>query len=265
MQNIARELNNSETAFLFTSTESGCDGELRYFTPTVEVPTCGHATIAAMFVYAYENKITDRILNIKTQIGYLPMGIVKRTTGYCISMTQGKFEILNTLSIREQAELCAALSLTKEDLDVRCPIQVVSTGHSKVMIGIRERDVLNRIVPNYGELKGLSSRINCNGYFVFTFDTGGSGILTEGRMFAPAIGIPEDPVTGNANGPLGGYLLKNKIVEAKDSVFRFSGYQGEAIGRPGKIDVEVTCENGEPTTVRIFGEAVIVFKAEIDV
>jgi len=265
MRNIARELNNSETAFLFSSQEVGCDGELRYFTPKVEVPTCGHATIAAMTVFAQENNLNDCTLNIKTKIGNLPMEIIKKPSGYYVSMTQGKFEILKTLSAGEKETLCEALFLTKEMLDSRCPIQVVSAGHSKVMVGIKERSILNALSPDYEKLKNLSREIDCNGYFVFTFDTDKESILTEGRMFAPAIGILEDPVTGNANGPLGGYLIANKLVENAHDVFCFTGYQGEAMHRPGKIDVEVTSRHQQVHKIKIFGEAVVVFKAEIAV
>jgi len=265
MRNIARELNNSETAFFFSSHEDGCDGELRYFTPQVEVPTCGHATIAAMTVFALENNLSDCTLQIKTKIGRLPIEIRKKPSGYYVSMTQGKFEILKTLSAGEKETLCGALFLTEDMLDSRCPIQVVTAGHSKVMVGIKERSVLNALSPDYEKLKELSREIDCNGYFVFTFDTEKEGVLTEGRMFAPAIGIFEDPVTGNANGPLGGYLIENKIVENTYDVFCFTGYQGEAMRRPGKIDVEVTCKNEKVHNIKIFGEAVVVFKAEIDV
>lgn len=207
MQNIARELNNSETAFLFSSDDESCDGALRYFTPKVEVPICGHATIAAMYVNAFEKNLDDCVLKIKTNVGILPMGVIRKSNGYYISMTQGKFEILGSLSVNERKELCDALFLMDNDLDKHCPIQIVSTGHSKVMIGIKSRVRLNQLNPDNDKLTQLSKKIKCNGYFVFTFDTNKEGILTEGRMFAPAIGINEDPVTGNANGPLGGICL----------------------------------------------------------
>lgn len=260
---IARELNNSETAFFFSACDGSYDGELRYFTPRVEVPICGHATIAAISVLAAEKNLPDGVLRIKTSIGILPMEITRHSGRAAISMTQGKFEILNTLDDEEQVELHEALGLEKADLDLRCPIQIVTTGHSKVMIGIKSREKLNQLTPKFEDLKRLSAKIHCNGYFVFTFDTNKPGILTEGRMFAPAVGINEDPVTGNANGPLGGYLLMNHLVPIEGNVFRFTGYQGEAMGRPGKMDVEVMHENGDPKTIKIIGEAVIVFKTEI--
>lgn len=109
----------------------------------------------------------------------------------------------------------------------------------------------------------LSNEIQCNGYFVFTFDSDIPDILTYGRMFAPAIGINEDPVTGNANGPLGGYLVQNRIVASKGNHFIFQACQGEAINRIGTMEVDVYTENGVPVCIQIRGNAVVAFKTEI--
>ena len=83
-------------------------------------------------------------------------------------------------------------------------------------------------------------------------------------MFAPAIGIPEDPVTGNANGPLGAYLVHYGIVRPGDGLFSFTAAQGEKMGRPGRMRVEVDVQNGAPACVRIVGEAVIAFSTELE-
>ena len=263
MQNVARELNNSETAFFFKPADPTYDGELRYFTPKTEVPTCGHATIAALYAKAVEEGLGNLTLRIKTKVGILPMEIAKNGDDYHISMTQGKIEISEALEDSIVDELLQGLRLSMLDLDPRCPIQIASTGHSKVLIGIKSRQALNEISPDNEKLIKLSKRIGCNGYFVFTFDTDKRGILTEGRMFAPAIGIHEDPVTGNANGPLGAYLVRNKLVEAEGESFRFIGFQGEAMKRPGTVEVEVAVAGGEPTKVKIGGAAEIVFKTEM--
>lgn len=263
MLNIARELNNSETSFFFSPKDKSCDGELRYFTPKVEVPTCGHATIAALYAKAVEEKMESRLLNIRTKVGVLPMEIEKRGDDYYICMTQGRVEISDSLDGALVDELLIALRLKKDDLDARCPVQIASTGHSKVMIGIKSRIALNGIVPDFDGLTELSKKIKCNGYFVFTFDTDLECALTEGRMFAPAIGINEDPVTGNANGPLGAYLIHNKIVREENGKFEFVGYQGEKMRRPGRIMVEVAVRDGKPEKVKIAGQARIVFKTEI--
>lgn len=265
MQQIARELNNSETAFLFHSDSADCDGVIRYFTPNTEVPICGHATIAAMYAKAIEEKLDSCILRFKTKIGILPFEIIKENEDYQILMTQGNFELGDILDTAITQKMITALGLQKSDLDERCPIQIASTGHSKVMIGIKSREKLNTLSPSYNDLTQLSKEINCNGYFVFTFDSNDQDILTYGRMFAPAIGINEDPVTGNANGPLGGYLVQNNLVNFKNNEFEFNGKQGEKIDRLGVIKVKVSIEDNKPTLIQIKGDAVIVFRAEIEI
>jgi len=265
MQQIARELNNSETAFLFPPDSADCDGVIRYFTPNTEVPICGHATIAAMYAKAIEEKLDSCILRFKTKVGILPFEIIKKEADYQILMTQGSFELSETFNSVLSQKMITALGLEKSDLDQTCPIQVASTGHSKVMIGIKNREKLNNLSPNYDDLIHLSKEINCNGYFVFTFDSDDKDILTYGRMFAPAIGINEDPVTGNANGPLGGYLVQNKIVDSKNNEFEFNGRQGEKIDRLGIIQVKVSSEDNKPSLIQIKGDAVIIFRAEIEI
>ncbi|QGY48218.1 PhzF family isomerase [Maribellus comscasis] len=265
MQKIARELNNSETAFLFSPDSKDCDGVIRYFTPQIEVPTCGHATIAAMYAKALEEHLDSCILRIKTKIGILPFEIVKENGDYKVIMTQGRFELSPTFNSETTNKLIAALGLAKSDLDNKCPVQIASTGHSKVMIGIKDREKLNDLSPDFNDLASLSKSINCNGYFVFTFDSDIPEVLTYGRMFAPAVGINEDPVTGNANGPLGGYLIQNRIVEYADNKFEFNGCQGERIDRMGKVNVKVKIENTLPVLIQIMGDAVEVFQTEIKI
>ncbi|WP_409416079.1 PhzF family isomerase [Flavobacterium sp. PS2] len=265
MQQIARELNNSETAFLFPPDSNDCDGVIRYFTPSTEVPICGHATIAAMYAKAVEENLDSCVLKFKTKIGTLPFEIIKNNGDYQIVMTQGNFELSPTFDNNINNRMLTALGLEESDWDEKCPIQIASTGHSKVMIGIKSRAKLNTLTPNYNALADLSKVINCNGYFVFTFDSDDKDILTYGRMFAPGIGINEDPVTGNANGPLGGYLIENKIVDFTGNEFEFNGRQGEKIDRLGLIKVKVKIENNKPSLIQIKGDAVVVFRTEIEI
>jgi len=265
MQRIARELNNSETAFLFSPDDTTCDGVIRYFTPKIEVPTCGHATIAAMYAKALEENLDSCVLRIKTKIGVLPFEIMMKDGDYQVIMTQGEFELGPTFESDTTQKLLTALGLDYSDMDMKCPIQIASTGHSKVMIGIKSRQKLNDLTPKSNDLAELSRQINCNGYFVFTFDSDRVDTLTYGRMFAPAIGITEDPVTGNANGPLGGYLVQNKIVVHSDNLFEFNGRQGEQIDRLGVVNVKVKIENDNPSLIQIKGDAVVIFKTEIEI
>ncbi|WP_110955032.1 PhzF family isomerase [Anaerosinus massiliensis] len=263
MQKIARELNNSETAFIFPSNSSEYDAHVRFFTPTSEVPICGHATVAAHYARALEKGLETSRVYHKTAAGILPVDIIKENDDYKIVMTQGKIEFGAILEGENKQEILSALHLSDTDLLEGYDVQIVSTGHSKVMIGIKSVEMLHDLRPDYDALSKLSNVIQCNGYYVFTIDAQDPDVLVHGRMFAPAIGIHEDPVTGNANGPLGAYLVHHGFVEHNHSLFRFTAKQGEAIKRAGRIEVEVKIENKEPIEVKIAGHAVILFKSEL--
>lgn len=263
MQHIARELNNSETAFIFHHGCNKYDHQTRFFTPKEEVPICGHATIAAHYALSYENNLESCTVYQKTKAGILPVEIIKEDDDYRIVMTQGKIEYGEVIDGENRKELLAALNISEKDIREEFDIQIVSTGHSKVMLCIKDRDLLNSLQPNNTILTDLSSKIGCNGYYIFTLEDENCDILVHGRMFAPAIGIEEDPVTGNANGPLGAYLVKHGLVHHDNNSFSFRAMQGEAIGRDGIIDVLVNMNNGNPSEVKVSGNAKIIFKTEL--
>ena len=243
MQQIARELNNSETAFIFKSESSEYDVEVRFFTPTTEVPICGHATVAAHYVNALENKMDSRCVIQKTKAGILPVDIVKQDNDYTIVMTQGTPTVSSPFSDELSSQIADALGLSSNDLCSEYPVAISSTGHSKVMVPICSNNLLHALQPNMQKLTEISNQIGCNGYYVFTLNPQDE-ILVHGRMFAPAIGITEDPVTGNANGPLGAYLVHFNILQNNTAhEFDFDILQGEAIKRDGTMHVHVKKEN----------------------
>jgi PhzF family phenazine biosynthesis protein len=263
MQDIARELNNSETAFILKPTSTDHDVWVRFFTPYTEVPICGHATISAHYVRAIIEKLPACRVLQRTGAGILPVDIVPDNKDYKIIMTQGKIRFGPLLENNHIQTLIHALNLNSKDIDDRCPVQVVSTGHGKIMIGIKRKEQLDALAPDMGILNRLGKEIDCPGFYVFTLDSPIPEILIHGRMFAPGIGINEDPVTGNANGPLGAYLVKHRLVKHNGTYFQFRARQGEAIRRPGEMEVMVDIENNEPSHIRIAGEAVIVFSTSI--
>lgn len=138
MKNIARELNNSETAFIFSSNSNEYDVHVRFFTPKNEVPICGHATIAAHYARAIENNLSTSRIYQKTGAGILPVDIINENNDYKIVMTQGKIEFGNIIEGENKIKLLEALNIKDTDLNEKCKIQIVSTGHSKVMIGIKK-------------------------------------------------------------------------------------------------------------------------------
>lgn len=265
MLRIAREMNKSETAFIIDRKGDGYDIEVRFFTPSKEVPICGHATIAAHYVYAKEKGIDKGTIIQKTRAGILPVEIVDENNDKRVIMTQAGIEFGQIIDGREREELIKGLRISPDAIDGELPIQIVSTGHSKVMVPIRTKETLDSMEIDPGILAGLSKEIGCNGFYAFTFDAREKGILVSGRMFAPAIGINEDPVTGNANGPLGAYLTRYGKIEKKKDGYTFEIKQGEAINRKGYMKVHVFSGENGPELVKISGRACIAFKTEMEI
>lgn len=263
MQEIARELNNSETAFLLRPESDDHDVRIRYFTPTMEVPTCGHATIAAHYVRArMQNLAADRYWH-KIGIGRLPVDIKRQNSDYQVIMTQGRPEVDAPLSTSKRKAVLAALNIGTGDTVPDFPIVKVDTGASKVLVGVKSRDHLNNIAPNYERLKSLGTSLNCTGFFIFTLAEPDPDVISHCRMFAPQIGILEDPVTGNGNGPLGVYLTHFNLIDKSGPTVYFRSRQGESMGRPGTAHVWVDLIDDQPKTIRVGGDAVIVFETEL--
>ena len=265
MQMIARELNNSETAFVFYPSNSiDHDLHIRFFTPTQEVPICGHATIAAHYVIAQERNLATTRVRQKCGIGILPVDIIKEQNGdYKIAMTQNSIVFGDILEGEVLEKLLESLHIQQDNLYDNVPVQIVSTGYAKVIMGIKSRELLNRLSPDMAALIKISRIINCNGFYLFTMDSPDDNILTHGRMFAPISGINEDPVTGNASGPLGGYLIQYGLVAPNHSSYEFAARQGEAMNRMGTVYVKVKLVGQTPQEVSIAGSAAVVFKTRI--
>lgn len=264
MQQIARELNNSETAFITKPTIPEADIRIRFFTPTTEVPICGHATIGANFARAIENNMESQTIIQQTGAGNLPIDILKQNDTYQITMTQGKISVQQPLSDKIQKRILTALGISSDQRNLDCPMAIASTGAPKVMIAINNKETLDSLTPDLEQLKAITPDINCNGYFVFVMSPKQS-ILIHGRMFSPANGINEDPVTGNANGPLGAYLITYGLVKPVGNKFEFKIIQGEKINRTGSMLVRVFLDHGEPVKIQIVGNAVIAFSTTIEI
>ncbi|MET3666557.1 PhzF family phenazine biosynthesis isomerase [Caulobacter sp. 1776] len=264
MQAIAREMNVSETAFVFPEAGEDHDMTVRFFTPTTEVPICGHATIASHWVRAMEGA-PDGIVRQKTGAGVLPVEI-DRTDGVTrIWMTQALATFDPPLPHALRDEVYSALGAPPLALADFAPISVVSTGHSKVIVPLSSVQALQDLSPDLQALARLSARIGSNGFYPFALADPGEAVRAYGRMFAPAIGIAEDPVTGNAAGPLGAYLAHHGLLAlTADRPAQFKVGQGHAVGRPGTILVEVR-RVAERYRVRVAGEAVAIFRTEIEV
>ncbi|KGM56593.1 hypothetical protein N799_03310 [Lysobacter arseniciresistens ZS79] len=257
MQAIAHELGFSETAFVLRASGDDHDLRLRFFTPTTEVPVCGHATVGAHYALALESGRTGRTRQL-TGAGVQWIEVTPQLGDFVVRVEQGAPVFHAPLAPELVREVMSALGIAPGDLDFRCPLQFVGTGHGKLLVGLDRRARLVELQPDLAHLSRLSPVVGSNGYYVFTLDTeADDDALCHGRMFAPAIGIDEDPVTGNASGPLGAYLVRHGLLRAGNGPVRFRVRQQAATGRGGFVDVEVRVRGGDPVDVAIIGHAVL--------
>lgn len=263
MQAIARELNNSETAFVCRPTADDHDVWVRFFTPSTEVPLCGHATVAVHYVRAVLGIGPFGLVRQRSGVGVLPVQVLEEDGDYRVVMTQAEPRFSEPLDEGRRLRVLAALGMRTSDRDDRCPMEVVSTGAGKIMVGVRSRATLDALRPDMSALRALTAEIGGTGYFAFCLDSGDPAVLATGRMFAPAVGVPEDPVTGNAAAAFGAYCVRYGLAPHDGSHARLVVRQGEAMRRPGQVVVHVDIEGGAASAVRIEGEAVLMFAADL--
>ncbi len=272
MRALARELGSRDTAFLLRPDAPDHDLRVRFFTPRHEAAFVGHATLAAHAVLA-SLQLPPRPRQ-KQKAGLVQVEILAASPAWPatrIAIRQPVPRLLRTVDGRELDAVLAALELTRADLDPRCPAMIAGETSTRLLLGVQHAEVLGRTRPNGAQLTALSRENGAPGYFVFALDPGAKGLRTEARMFCPALGIDEDPVSGNAHGLLGTYLLQHDLIPAhvldagtRSGEIEFSGFQGRFLGRPGRVDVVLRVGHGALQSVSIAGEAVIVFGTTIE-
>jgi PhzF family phenazine biosynthesis protein len=260
---IARELNNADTAFVLRPDAGDHDVRLRFFTPRTEAAFVGHATIAAQYVLSRRDGTPTR-LRQKQKGSSVDVEVRGSGPDRYIAIKQSAPTVGRELAERERLAVLDALALSSADLDPRCPMRVAGTGSTRLLIGVRGPEQLRNLKPDFNRLTTLSAQLGAAGHFVFTVNSQVPGCLTESRMFCPALGIPEDPVSGNAHGLLGAYLALFGLVTANGGRASFSGAQGQSMHRPGKVDVELEFDGAALSGVWIIGQAVMVFETTIE-
>ncbi len=258
---IARELNNADTAFVSAPDSADHDLRVRFFTPRTEAAFVAHATVAAHYVMS--RRPGPRRLRQKQKAGIVEVEVRGEGDARRIAIHQSPPPIGRELSSRERLAVLDALALSSGDLDGRCPLLVCGSASTRLMVGVRGAEQLRQLKPDAARLTTLSAQLGAAGYFVFTLAPQVSDVLTEARMFCPAIGIPEDPVSGNAYGMLGAYLAARGLVERSGDRAQFSGAQGHYLNRPGRVDVELDYDNGTVASLRVVGDAVLVFETSL--
>jgi trans-2,3-dihydro-3-hydroxyanthranilate isomerase len=264
MLNIAREMNLSETAFIFPLINEVADYEVRFFTPTQEVDLCGHATIASFFALSSKGMITGtnnvKIIKQKTKAGILPVELYFKDSKIdIVMMTQAKPKFV--FDVENIPELAEIMGISINDIGIEgfnlIP-EAVSTGLTDIMLPVKNLSALKAINPNYARLTEYSNNLDIIGVHAFTLETEEESSTLACRNFGPAAGIDEEAATGTSNGALGAYLVKNDVLKFKDNITIICE-QGYYMNRPSKITVRLEGSKND-LIVKVGGTAVIVME-----
>lgn len=242
MQRLARELNFAETVFVLPP---GHDGDLRVriFTPRNELPFAGHPVLGSAFVVG--SALGGDVVRLETQSGTVVVEL-ERTGGEVVF---GRFArpAPSWEPYGAEAELLAALGIQGSLL----PVEAYSNGPLHVYVALENEDAVAAVRPDVGALSRLSG-VGANCF-------AGSATRWTTRMFAPSLGVPEDPATGSAAGPLAMHLARHGWIGFGEEI---EIHQGAQIGRPSVL---FACARGDASSVEsveVSGSAVIVAHGE---
>jgi PhzF family phenazine biosynthesis protein len=264
MRRIAREV-HEEVAFVRAADSPDHDVELRFFSPRREVSFVGHATVAAHYARALAHGVPKGRVRQKSGSWTVEVEVTGKAPNLRVAIHQSPATFGPVVPEERRGQVFDALGISSSSLHPACPMQVLSKANSRLLIGLRSPETLDSLQPDMDALVHLTPHVGADGFFVFAIKPGGKVLTTESRMFCPVIGIPEDPVSGNAHGMLGVYLLSNGLLTADDDgIARFVGHQGRFVERPGTVEVEVTASGKRATSVSVAGHAVTVYQAELE-
>ena len=259
---VARELNNADTAFVLQPDGDDHDLRVRFFTPRTESSFVGHATVAAHYVLSRDGRVRLP-LRQKQKAGIVTVDVLGTDAARKIAINQPAPSLGRELNDRERMAVLDALALSTADIDARCPLRIAGSSSTRLLVGVRGTEQLKQLKPDYARLTTLSAQLGAAGFFVFTLAPKVAAATVESRMFRPALGIPEDPVSGTAHGLLGAYLIANKLLPHDQQSARFTGAQGHYLKRAGHVDIELALVGDKLAGVRIIGQAEIVFETTL--
>ncbi len=242
MQRAARELNLSETVFVLRA-EGDADAEVRIFTPATELPFAGHPVLGTAFVLG--EMMGLEVVRLATGAGIVPVALTRRDG----VIVDGEMEQpLPTWKLFERdEELLDALGLGS----ARLPIELYDNGPRHVYVVLGDEDEVAAITPDLGAIAALGAfGVSCCAI---------SDGHVKTRMFAPALGVAEDPATGSAAGPLAVHLARHgEIAFGRQIEIR----QGAEIGRPSTLYARVDGDATRLQRVLVGGSAVVVARGE---
>ena len=264
MQAIAREMNCSETTFLLPPTRPDCGARVRIFTPAREIPFAGHPTIGTAWVLATEGLLPAGTTRFNLEEGIGPVEVTLEgdpASPRFLWMRHGEARFGPELG--DRAGFARALGLDPADLLPGQPVRTGSTGNAFLYVPLRDREALDRARLDVPALLAAQGEGPNLGVFVFAPDPDPHAGRVYSRMFAPhTSGIPEDPATGSASGPLGAYLVRHGLVKSASEV-RIVSEQGTRMGRQSFLHIKLTMQGDQIQSIKVGGSVVAVLEGEL--
>jgi PhzF family phenazine biosynthesis protein len=257
---VAREFSHAEVAFVCAANGPDHDVRLRFFNARKEAPFVGHATVAAHAVLLALGRRSAGVCRQHSGTGIIEVTahVEQLAAGPAtlIGFRQTVPDLDTPLPFKTTLRVAEALRLPATQLHEIMPARVARKGSSRLLVPIAEPRQLDSLAPNIDTLLALGSELGTDGFFVFALHRNSDEWSTESRMFCPALGIPEDPVSGNAHAMLAAYLWD--LGQFGKNSTTFIGHQGRQMNRPGQVSVKIEVDQGNLVAAHIGGTAVIV-------
>jgi trans-2,3-dihydro-3-hydroxyanthranilate isomerase len=255
---IAQEMNYSETTFIPSTTLQDGGYDVRIFTPQKELPFAGHPTLGTAYIIQQEiiQKPLEKVI-LNLGVGQISVTWTEtEDQGKVLWMQQNPPKFYQTL----EAEIMAAvLNLKNTDIDENFPIQEVSTGVPFIIVPLKNLQALKKAKIHLDRFEQLIQTTNATEILIFSPEPYNPENQLSVRMFAPVLGIPEDPATGSANGCLAGYLIQNNYFNSDQIDIRVE--QGYEINRPSLLFLKAS-KKAEIIEVNVGGNVVKIAQGE---
>ena len=244
LQPIAREMNFSETVFVYKPEGEG-HAKIRIFTPTIEMPFAGHPTLGTAFILAAPLQLDE--IRLETGAGIVPVLLERRDGRIAFGRMSQPVPTVEAFDGEER--LLEILGVGRSEL----PVEVYDNGVRHVYVCLGSEDEVAALRPDLGRLAEESAALGFNCF-------AGDGARWKNRMFAPAGGVAEDPATGSAAGPLALHLARHGRIAFGDEI---EISQGVEVGRPSKLYARVEGSADGVERVEVGGSAVTVARGEL--
>lgn len=243
LQPLARELNFSETVFVYPPEGDG-HARMRIFTPRAELPFAGHPVLGTAFALAGPLQLME--IRLETGVGVVPVALERE--GARIVFGRMSQPIPSVEPFPREEELLRAVGVQRSEL----PVELYDLGIRHVYVALASEEAVAGLRPDLGALAELTGIVGVSCF-------AGSGTRWKTRMFAPADGVPEDPATGSAAGPLACHLARHGRISFGEEI---EISQGAEIGRPSTLYARVEGSAERIERVEVGGSAVIVARGE---